>query len=231
MKIHEQHYTAVLVFANSSFEEMRRKKIDCGSQLFDALTRHTLKTVEKTGLPLFHITEDEQKGSSFGERFTNAMQYVFDQGFENVITVGSDSPHLTKTHILSAISQLEKGRSVIGPSADGGFYLMGLHRSDFEKSDFELLSWQTSRIREEVLDLLSLSYEKIHLLPTLFDIDTFRDLKTIAKYASGLSEKVLQLVRLMISLIIKSEIPVFSFVASFLSPIHFNKGSPIHSFS
>ncbi|WP_273568704.1 TIGR04282 family arsenosugar biosynthesis glycosyltransferase [Maribacter halichondriae] len=231
MQVSKQHSTAILVFANSSIEEMQHKKIACGEQLFDSLTQQTLKTVKKTKIPFFHLTEVEQKGDSFGERFTNAIQYVFDQGFENVITVGNDSPHLTKAHILHAISHLEQSRSVIGPSADGGFYLMGLHRSDFEKSDFELLSWQTSRIRKEVLDLLSLSSEKIHLLHTLFDIDTFFDVKLIAKYASGLSQNILRLIRSMTSLSNKLEIPKFSLVSSVHSQIHFNKGSPIRSFS
>jgi len=230
MKIHEQHSTAILVFANSSFEEMRRKKIDCGNQLFDALTRHTLKTVENTGLPFFHFTEDEQKGNSFGERFTNAIQYVFGKGYEKIITVGNDSPHLTKKHILSAVSQLEDGKSVLGPSADGGFYLMGLHRSDFEKSDFEKLSWQTSKIRTEVADLLSIRPQERHLLPTLFDIDSVWDIKII-RNTSGLGKNITEAILSILSSNKKIEIPSFFLYDGFHSRTLFNKGSPSRSFS
>jgi len=72
--------TAILVFANSAKAEMQIKPIRKGAVLFDKLTQETLQKVKKTGLPYFHISEQEQKGKTFGERFTKAIQTVFENG-------------------------------------------------------------------------------------------------------------------------------------------------------
>ncbi|MGB5435124.1 MAG: DUF2064 domain-containing protein, partial [Maribacter sp.] len=117
-----EHHTAILVFALSSEEEQKRKKIRNGDRLFSALSEHSLNIVAKTGLPYFHYTEKEQVGDSFGERFTNAIQEVFNRGFKQIITIGNDSPQLKISHIQRAAVLLDHNKSVIGPSADGGFY-------------------------------------------------------------------------------------------------------------
>lgn len=226
MNPYPSHTTAVLVFALSSSEELRRKKIGKGEKLFDALTQDTLQTVRKTGLPIFHIMEDQQSGSSFGERFTNAIQDVLDQGFENIITIGNDSPHLSKSHIETALSNLRDNKSVIGPSEDGGFYLMGLHRSDFVKSDFEKLSWQTPQLREEIVGYLSDSGKETAMLPVLFDIDTLWDVKILSKNTSGLSQNVTKAIRTLISSNKKIKLPSFFYSYGFHSSIPHNKGSP-----
>jgi len=224
-----KHTTAVLVFALSSKEELRHKKIAKGGNLFDKLTEHAIKTVRKTGLPVFHITEDQQLGKSFGERFTNAIQFVFDQGYENVITVGNDSPHLNRGDIETALSNLEDKKSVIGPSADGGFYLMGLHRSDFKKVDFKDLSWQTASLRQEIMAVLSKNGKEIGLLSTLFDIDTIWDAQIVGKSTSALTRNVAEAIISLISSNEKIETPSFSFISGFYSSTPHNKGSPFLS--
>ena len=232
MESKRKHSTAILVFANSSNEELRFKKFAAGGRLFDALTKQTLRTVRKTGIPFFHITEHEQRGNSFGERFTNAIRTIFDEGHENIITVGNDSPHLTQTHLLNTLTKLEQGESVIGPSADGGFYLMGLHRPDFEKNDFEELSWQTAHIREEIMTLLTIGTKEVHLLPILFDLDTIWDAQIMVKHTAGLVDiAILNAIRSIVSTLKKLDYRSFFFVQRVASEIFFNKGSPVYSFS
>ena len=50
-----KHRTAILVFAHSSQEELKHKKITNGTSLFDALTQQALKTVQRAGIPYFHF--------------------------------------------------------------------------------------------------------------------------------------------------------------------------------
>jgi len=216
-----------LVFAQSSLQDIRQKNISGGKELFDALTQHTLDTAKKTGLPTFHITETQQSGGSFGERFTNAIQYVFDQGYQSVITVGNDSPHLNKIHFDTAISNLRDNKIVIGPSADGGFYLMGLQRSDFVKTDFEKLPWQTSQLKEEIIGFLFDSEKEIELLPTLFDIDTLWDAKIIGKNTAALASSVAAAILSLITSNKKIILPLVLVPNGIHSSTPPNRGSPL----
>ncbi len=231
MNLISKNRTAILVFARTSQEEVKHKKISKGKSLFDALTKHTLKTVGETGFPFFHFTEKEQAGLSFGQRFSNAIQSVFDQGYEQIITVGNDSPHLTKTHIATAISAVDRGNLVLGPSSNDGFYLMGLHKKDFNKEIFENLPWQTSKLRGEVIELLSTDEFEYFLLPQLFDIDSFWDVFKIAKSTSGLSRQILEAIQLVISALNNIEFSSAAFFNEFYSRVPSNRGSPLYSFS
>lgn len=218
--------TAILVFANSSREEVKHKAIARGDVLFDALTSRTLKTVEKTGLPYFHFSEKHQVGKTFGERFTNAIQAVYDRGFERVITIGNDSPQLRPQHITEAGRQLESNKFVIGPATDGGFYLMGLHRDQFDVSVFRQLDWQTVKLSKQLLRLVSDTME-VFRLPTLCDIDTVADIKSFISYAYAIPFKIFQI---LLQILEESEKTSAYFILR-VENLHFrlphNKGSPL----
>lgn len=221
-----QHKTAILVFANSSQEEISHKAIPKSELLFDMLTQQTLDTVKKTKLPYFHLTEEHQVGGSFGERFTNAIQMVFAKGFEQIITIGNDSPQLKVSHILEAYNHLENGKAVLGPSADGGFYLMALHRLQFSISDFKELTWRSSELFLETSDLFSEQGVTLIRLKTLFDLDTTNDFQLFINRYKSISN---QLFRIILSLILIGMEKIhflFTFRDTYLSKTYFNKGSP-----
>lgn len=226
-KSKQDHTTAILVFANSSQEELKHKTIINGNVLFNELTAHTLKTVEKSKLPYFHISEKEQIGTCFGERFINAIQAIFDKGYEKVITIGNDSPQLKVGHILEASNQLDARKFVLGPSVDGGFYLMGIHKSQFNASIFKKLAWQTSNLSKQILRLIAISAIETVQLQTLYDIDTVNDIKQVITFAYQIPKKVL--VILLSILESKESTPTEYY--SFLPHLHFrtyhNKGSPV----
>ena len=220
------HKTAILIFARSAKEEASQKSFCNGIQLFDALTVKTLATVSKSKLPYFHFTEREQHGISFGERFINAIQAVFNKGFENVITIGNDSPQLAVSHILQAEKELENGRFVLGPSVDGGFYLMGISKSQFSKQNFRNLAWQTAFLSKQIIQLVINKKINVFTLNTLFDIDSIQDVKSLLAYAYELPQ---QLVKLFIRAISMKKIddrntPLL--YSNYFSETFKNKGSP-----
>ena len=87
--------TAILIFANSAQKEAALKPFQSSKALYHLLNTKTIATAKKAGLPFFHYSESEQVGYSFGERFTSAITSVFNKGFENIIVIGNDTPHLT----------------------------------------------------------------------------------------------------------------------------------------
>lgn len=198
-----------------------------GEVLFQTLTQETLQKAKKTGLPCFHISEKEQTGNSFGERFTNAIQTVFEEGFENIITIGNDTPQLKTTHLLKTKAALEAGETVLGPSLDGGFYLMGIHKSNFDKETFKRLPWQRFSLFNRISSLLEQTDSLLYHLPVLSDIDTIKDVKRLAYFKNSISSTVLQMLMLLLQLekaFQTIEISLFS--ATFLQQ-PFNKGSPV----
>lgn len=217
---------AILVFANSSQEELGRKTIPRAGALFNALTKHTLSTVAKSQLPYFHIDEIQQIGSSFGERFVNAIASIFNQGYDKIITIGNDSPNLSVSHLLKAKIALEKGHSVLGPARDGGFYLMGIHRTDFDPKQFKALPWQTRFLIKDISMLLNATSHTVSRLPTFQDIDQLADIRPLLNFINSIASEILSL----ISTIFAAGEPIQEYSFIHVSPhadaAPFNKGSP-----
>lgn len=219
--------TAILVFVNSAKEELLHKPILGGEQLFVELTQKTRAIAERSGLPFFVVTEKNQIGTTFGERFINAVQSTYDLGFENVITIGNDTPHLKKQHLVESARQLENNKFVLGPSADGGFYLMGLHKSQFNPDTFLNLPWQSKDLAKSIAVLINTSKTEIVQLGVLYDIDSLDDLKKIARLSFSFSKVLKAIIYSLIHAIqeIVSDI-------TFIKNTHhlrtfYNKGSPI----
>nr|WP_299071468.1 DUF2064 domain-containing protein [uncultured Allomuricauda sp.] len=218
--------TAVLLFANSAEEDCYIKKIADSKPLFDALTERTLRTVKATGLPFFHLTEKDQLGNTFGERFSNAIQQLFDFGYSQIITVGNDSPQLIAQHIIEAKNQLSEQNTVLGPSLDGGFYLLGIHRSNFNKETFESLPWQTARLYGETKEYFNSYGCEVLTLERLIDVDSISDIKQLSNYIKNLTKYWIGL----FSGVLRSKnnftkTASLYFQSSYLS-VYFNKGSP-----
>ncbi len=112
-----------------------------------------------------------QRGTDFGERLFFAAQDLFKVGFESVCLINSDSPTVAASVFAEAARELAKpgDRTVLGPSDDGGYYLIGLkqvHRRLFEEID-----WSTERVFNQTLHRASEVGVEVHKLPTGFDVD------------------------------------------------------------
>ncbi|WP_298545337.1 DUF2064 domain-containing protein [uncultured Aquimarina sp.] len=221
--------TAILIFANSSKEELLHKSIVGGEKLFTELTKKTLAVVESSRLPFFVFTEKNQNGKTFGERFVNAIQTTYDLGFENIITIGNDTPHLKKHHLLESARQLENSKFVLGPSADGGFYLMGLHKSQFNIDTFLKLPWQSKHLAKSISFLIKNTEIEVAQLEVLYDIDTVDDLKIISKLNFTLSKALQAIIYYITNSLTEISKHINSTKKTCYLESFYNKGSPIFS--
>ncbi|TVZ53091.1 DUF2064 domain-containing protein [Dokdonia sp. Hel_I_53] len=194
--------------------------------LFKELNRQTIATARKTGISYVIFSENEQVGNTFGERFTNALTTVFDSGYDQVITIGNDTPLLSAGHILLAQEKLKQSALVIGPSTDGGCYLMGIKKNHFKPEQFKNLPWQSSKLGAIISDTLSRKRTNLYLLETLSDLDTYADLKQILNEASSLSEKLLQFILNIVNQGVSLGYHTIKRFFESLTKSHFNKGSP-----
>jgi len=116
-----------------------------------------------------------QKGKDLGERMKNGFSDAFASGFKRVVLVGSDIPDLPLEFIQEAFIALQKEEAVIGPSYDGGYYLIGFRDAGFSPEVFKDIPWSTERVFEKTVKLLG--RKKVHFLPKCRDIDTIEDLE------------------------------------------------------
>lgn len=220
---------AILLFANSPDEELKNKSIPNGNVLFSGLTEHTMSVVRQTEIPYFHFTEAEQEGNSFGERFVNAIQHIFNKGFDKVITVGNDTPQLRPADILKADRELGRNNCILGPSKDGGFYLMGLHKRHFNADQFLALPWQTTRLLRNISALFQGLNIRIVKQRVLLDLDNLMDLNTIMAGCINWSYKLRKLLLTFLTTVQAIIASGGELLNPYFGSYYFNKGSPINT--
>jgi len=122
-----------------------------------------------------------QIGNNLGERLKNGFVDVFAKNYTNVIVLASDVPDLTKEVIREACEALDDSDVVIGPSPDGGYYLLGFTRSTFFPEVFEKIMWSKDTVFDDTLERLKKMKRRVHILPLWRDIDTLEDLKVFVE--------------------------------------------------
>jgi rSAM/selenodomain-associated transferase 1 len=112
-----------------------------------------------------------QRGDGFGERLLAAAQDILAIGYGAVCLIDSDSPTVPATAFTRAVEELARpgDRVVLGPSEDGGYYLIGLKHAHAEP--FERIAWSTATVLEETLARCRDAGLEVVLLPTWYDVD------------------------------------------------------------
>ena len=120
-----------------------------------------------------------QSGDDIGKKMQRAFKETFSRGYKKALLIGTDIPIITGEIILRAYEMLESSDCVLGPSEDGGYYLIGFREDSFETGCFENIKWSTSDVYDDTLKILNKRSKKVYNLPRLNDIDTMDDLKEL----------------------------------------------------
>ncbi|MHA2406845.1 MAG: TIGR04282 family arsenosugar biosynthesis glycosyltransferase [Candidatus Ranarchaeia archaeon] len=165
------------------------------TELYQNFVLDTLNTFKGISLPFFiayhppeaisrfkewlgsNLEYFPQQGKNLGERLRNGFTYVFQKGYQKVISIASDCPDLPADIILQAVKHLETHDTVLGPSPDGGYYLIGFQAERYFPEVFDGITWSTSTVFEETISKLHHHKNRIHQLPSWLDIDTITDLE------------------------------------------------------
>lgn len=121
-----------------------------------------------------------QEGNDLGERMYNAFKSGFQKGYKKIIIIGSDIYDLNSETIEAGFNSLENSDFVIGPAADGGYYLIGMKTLNHEI--FLNKNWGTETVLEDTLS--NLTHKEIQLLQIKNDIDVYEDLKEFDVFQS-----------------------------------------------
>ena len=97
------------------------------AQLFLAFTPSSSSSFFETLLP-HGASCFCQQGDSLGDRMQHAFEVLFARGFPRVVLIGSDLPAVPLAVLTDAFASLENNNAVLGPSLDGGYYLVGMNQ-------------------------------------------------------------------------------------------------------
>ncbi len=130
-----------------------------------------------------------QRDGPFGNRLAGAVEDLLRTGFGSVCLINSDSPTVPAANFAQAARFLTEPEDslVLGPSDDGGYYLIGmkqLHRHVFEDID-----WSTERVLQQTRDRADEIGLKVRLLPAGYDVDEKNTLQRLCQELLGPNQK------------------------------------------
>jgi uncharacterized protein len=176
-------------------EEARRLYVAFLSDAF-ALMEEVMEEREELSLALCYTPEGEveafeeveressmmmpQRGDNLGERLTNCFADLFALGFESVVIIGADSPTLPARYVFDAFECFETDDDVvIGPTEDGGYYLVGMRK--LHRRIFEDIPWSGAGALEATIARARAAELNLVLLPEWRDVDTPEDFEWLKR--------------------------------------------------
>ena len=165
---------------------------------YQAMVANVLSAVDACGLPATIVYTPEadreavaelcgparrwqpQAPGDLGMRMADALSRAFADGAQKAVLIGSDLPLLTPPLLRQAVHILATRQAVLGPAADGGYWLIGFRREGFLPDVFTDMPWSTPAVAALTLTRLAAAGRTRGLLPTLPDCDTPADLARLA---------------------------------------------------
>jgi rSAM/selenodomain-associated transferase 1 len=114
-----------------------------------------------------------QPAGDLGQRLAGFLNQQLQGGADAVVVVGADSPTLPPEHIAQAFQALEQADLVLGPTTDGGYYLLGCGRR--LPPVFAGIDWSSNRVLAQTVACLADPSWRLALLPPWYDVDTVDD--------------------------------------------------------
>ena len=146
---------------------------------------------------------ESQVEGDLGQRMHAFISKQFSMGAGKVVLLGADSPHLPVERIESAFRVLDHAQVVLGPSEDGGYYLVGVSRR--VPRIFEGIPWGTEDVWNHTVDRLQSAAIPYKALETWYDVDHLADLHRLRTDLSRSNDPRLAALRGQLQDILSSE--------------------------
>lgn len=114
-----------------------------------------------------------QRRGDLGERLAAAVEHRLRAGAKKLLLIGCDCPQISKDSLMSALGDLDNCDVTIGPTEDGGYYLLGL--KGWHPFLFQDIPWSTDQVLEKTLKILKNRFLSYLLRDTFSDVDTLDD--------------------------------------------------------
>jgi uncharacterized protein len=123
---------------------------------------------------------------NFGDCLLHTIEEIFARGHTSAVVLNSDSPTLPTAFLVEAAAALARpgDRAVLGPSSDGGYYLLGLKAA--HRHMFENIAWSTEQVAKQTLERAREIGLDVYRLPVWYDVD---DVDGLRRLRAELSER------------------------------------------
>jgi rSAM/selenodomain-associated transferase 1 len=167
------------------FEDLRQRLLGGG---FTLRVAWALEAGESPPPPRPGCEDVRQEGADLGERLWRALRDA-GRAHPRVAAVGSDHPDLPLARVEQAFAGLAAADVVLGPAADGGYYLIALRAGGLRPEIFAGVPWSSERVLEATLERCRACGLRVRLLEPAADVDTPDDLRRLAaRVAAGEAE-------------------------------------------
>lgn len=156
------------------------KSYDCFVCYAKAEGYDELKNIFKEDV--FYFPQD---GDNLGKKMENAFLFLFEKGYDKIILIGSDTPQIKKADIDESFLSLDTTEIVLGPTEDGGYYLVGMN--SFSPEIFGIEAYSHEGVFSDTVDIIKKLGFSYGLIKKYYDIDTPEDLK---RYKRECNEKI-----------------------------------------
>ena len=159
------------------------------THLYMWFLKDTVEKVKRVGVPFFicYTPDDKQEhferllgesltyvpqvGDDLGERLYHGFVKSSKMGYLSAIALASDTPDLPESILDEAVMKLKEFDSVIGPSSDGGYYLIGLKDHAVNQNLFQGINWSTETVFTETMNKIYEEKISCHSLILWDDVD------------------------------------------------------------
>lgn len=155
-----------------------------------------LKTLERATPAIAHAPASErrlfeelapgvdlipQEGEDLGARLANSFEQFLAKGYAGALAVDADTPTLPQAFLQRAVDLIRHPEVdlVLGPTEDGGYYLIGLRK--LYRELFQEMTWSTAEVLPETIRRAETLGLRVGCLPAWFDIDTPDDLARLER--------------------------------------------------
>ena len=122
---------------------------------------------------------------NFGDCLLLAIEAMLARGHSAAVVLNSDSPTLPTSLLVKTAEVLARpgDRAVLGPSTDGGYYLLGLKQA--HRRMFQDITWSTEQVAEQTLERAREIGLDVHILPAWYDVDDLQSLRMLHEEIRG----------------------------------------------
>ena len=121
-----------------------------------------------------------QSNGDLGDRLSHYFEQVVVEEKVHLVVIGGDCLEITSDHVESAFRALQTHDVVIGPTTDGGYYLIGM--STFIPEAFQNIDWSTESVFEQTMKQFDEQNATVHQMPTLNDVDDKSDFDQLLQW-------------------------------------------------